>query len=480
MLLLHSTDKDKPQDDADYYRRLYKRHVQGALVRCGACLFMWLVAWSALFTGVIGSNHFAGISLSILSLILINPPTLWVLKQVRDTRLFELLSLGINLLEIFGYTAIIYFLGGMEAAYLTPMYAALIIFIGVVAPRRLTFLITAACVSCFSLMVLLQYFGVLPSFDVFKRPHLPLSNQITQLFATGAMLFVVAFISAYTAQRLRQTKKKLREQNINLDNANKAKSEFLANMSHELRTPLNHIIGFTELVTDKRIGDLNATQQEYLNDVLTSSRFLLSLITDILDLSKIEAGKLELMRSPLDLRLLFTQSLTMVKEKASKHRINLSADMDGNLDVVQADERKLKQIMYNLLSNAVKFTPDGGTIKVTAKRINGFDRVVTKLSFSEDNINSTDTVARTSGKKPINSGLVEISVSDTGIGIEPEDQSKIFNAFVQVDTSASRRYQGTGLGLSLTKKLVELHGGRIWVESDGEGKGSTFRFTLPT
>ena len=328
-------------------------------------------------------------------------------------------------------------------------------------------------------MVLLQYFGVLPHFDVFKRPHLPFTNQITQLFATGAMLFVVAFISAYTAQLLRQTKKKLREHNANLDNANKAKSEFLANMSHELRTPLNHIIGFTELVTDKRFGELNATQQEYLNDVLTSSKFLLTLISDILDLSKVEAGKLELMPSPVDLKILLEQSLTMVKEKAAKHRISLSANTDGILDAVQADERKLKQIIFNLLSNAVKFTLDGGTVDVSAKMINATDVFKNKRAISENNKITEDKAEASPNGDLFHARFVEISVSDTGIGIAPEDQDKIFDAFVQVDSSASRRYQGTGLGLSLTKKLVELHGGKIWVESEGEGKGTTFRFAIP-
>jgi signal transduction histidine kinase len=186
------------------------------------------------------------------------------------------------------------------------------------------------------------------------------------------------------------------------------------------------------------------------------------------------------MRTPLDLKLLFEQSLTMVKEKAAKHRISISANTDGSIDVIQADERKLKQIMYNLLSNAVKFTLDGGVVKVSAKMIDGFDRVKIRSAGTQHiKIKKEKAEAQTAGDS-LHARFVEISVADTGIGLEPEDHSKIFDAFVQVDSSASRRYQGTGLGLSLTKKLVELHGGRIWVESEGEGKGSTFRFTIPT
>ena len=256
--------------------------------------------------------------------------------------------------------------------------------------------------------------------------------------------------------------------------ASRAKSEFLANMSHELRTPLNHIIGFTELVLDKQCGNLNEKQGEYLNDALQSSRHLLSLINDILDLSKVEAGKLELNLAEIPLRMLLEGSLNMVKEKALKHRIRLLTDMDGIPEVIQADERKLKQILYNLLSNAVKFTPDGGSVVLSARYLlkkeghwmtrNG-QRSVLPLEVRED------------GKRPAD--LIYISVQDTGIGIKGEDLQRIFDPFEQADNSASRRYQGTGLGLSLTKRLVELHGGRIWAESEGEGKGSKFILLIP-
>ncbi|MDY6844938.1 MAG: ATP-binding protein, partial [Thermodesulfobacteriota bacterium] len=240
------------------------------------------------------------------------------------------------------------------------------------------------------------------------------------------------------------------------ETANVAKSQFLANMSHELRTPLNHIIGFTELVVDKNFGDLNDVQEEYLNDVLHSSRHLLSLINDILDLSKVEAGRLECIPEEVQVRVLLENSLVMVKEKAMKHGIALSTIIDGVPEVIEADERKLKQIIYNLLSNAVKFTPEGGSVCLSASCTEGSKVPVQGFSGVGD--------------------FIEISVADTGIGIGEEDLSRIFAPFEQVDSSASRRYQGTGLGLSLTRQLVELHGGAIWVESGGEEKGSTFRF----
>jgi PAS domain S-box-containing protein len=244
------------------------------------------------------------------------------------------------------------------------------------------------------------------------------------------------------------------------ERASMAKSEFMANMSHELRTPLNHIIGFTELVLGKHLGDLNEKQTEYLTDVHSSSRHLLSLINDILDLSKVEAGKLGFQPNSINLPELLRKSIIIVKETAMKNSIKIKLDTDDIPDIITADVRLLKQIMYNLLSNAVKFTPKSGQVSITAS-IFRYDGAV-KSSVS--------------GKKGT---AIKISVSDTGIGIKTEDIARIFNSFEQVENGASRRYQGTGLGLSLTKNLVELHGGRIWVESDGINKGSTFSFTIP-
>ena len=263
-------------------------------------------------------------------------------------------------------------------------------------------------------------------------------------------------------RRVQERTLELEEARKAAEAANDAKTEFLANMSHELRTPLNHIIGFTELVVDKSIGELNDTQAEYLNDALESSRHLLSLINDILDLSKVEAGKLSHEPSEVPLKTLLENCLMMIKEKALLRHIKLSLATDANLpETVSADERGLKQIMYNLLSNAAKFTPDGGAIGVSAKRVRGAAL-------------QGPTPRKLNGKE-----FVEISVADTGIGVNRENLERIFKSFEQVDNSVSRKHHGTGLGLSLSKNLVELHGGRIWAESEGEGKGAVFRFILP-
>ena len=256
--------------------------------------------------------------------------------------------------------------------------------------------------------------------------------------------------------------------------ANIAKSDFLANMSHELRTPLNHIIGFTELVTEEHFGELNPQQKEYLEDSLGSSHHLLSLINDILDLSKVEAGKMELQLEQIELSVLISDSLLMLKEKALKEQITLKTDLDELTATIYADRRKLKQIMYNLLSNAVKFTPEKGTIDITGSLqvINGGS-----LQTADGRQIPISTGNGTSGSKDDN--FVRIAVQDTGIGLALENLERIFGSFDQVETSKSRQFQGTGLGLALTRKMVEMHGGAIWAESSGENQGATIVFVVP-
>ncbi len=229
-----------------------------------------------------------------------------------------------------------------------------------------------------------------------------------------------------------------------LATANRHKSEFLANMSHELRTPLNAIIGFSEVLKERIFGELNDKQAEYIDDIHTSGHHLLSLINDILDLSKIEAGRMDLELSDFDLRAALQSALTLVRERATRHGVALSLEMTDGIGVIVADERKVRQVVLNLLSNAVKFTPEGGQVALRARPADG---------------------------------AVEVSVADTGIGIATKDQAAVFEEFRQVGDSALK-HEGTGLGLALAKRFVELHGGTIRVES-APGKGTTFTFSIP-
>jgi signal transduction histidine kinase len=251
-----------------------------------------------------------------------------------------------------------------------------------------------------------------------------------------------------------------------LAEVSRAKSDFLANMSHELRTPLNSVIGFSEVLQEEWFGQLNAKQHEHVSNILYSGRHLLDLINDILDLAKVEAGKMTLEPSSLKLRELIAGSLTMVREKAIRHNLHLDMELptDGEIELL-ADERKLKQIMYNLLSNAVKFTPDGGTVRVTARRVALCDLQATATYIQGE-------------KQPEAGNFMEISVADSGIGIKAEDIPKLFKEFSQLDCSFTKEYDGSGLGLALTKRLVELHGGLVGVESEID-TGSRFFFAIP-
>jgi len=239
--------------------------------------------------------------------------------------------------------------------------------------------------------------------------------------------------------------REIEDKSRQLEVASQHKSEFLANMSHELRTPLNAIIGFSEVLSDRMFGELNEKQEEYLKDIHGSGQHLLSLINDILDLSKIEAGRMELELTDFHLPTALDSALTLVRERAGRRGIALQMNVDSRLGQIQADERKVRQVVLNLLSNAIKFTPEGGRIEVGAVPKDGF---------------------------------VAVSVSDNGVGIAPEDQEAVFEEFRQVGT-ADKKVEGTGLGLTLCRKFVELHGGRIWVKSE-LGVGSTFTFTIPS
>ena len=247
------------------------------------------------------------------------------------------------------------------------------------------------------------------------------------------------------AENVNQMNDELRRLYRELETASQHKSDFLANMSHELRTPLNAIIGFSQVLRDGMVGDVNEKQAEYLDDILSSGNHLLSLINDVLDLSKVEAGQVELERAPFSLQDALERGIAMVRERATRDGVQVTLAANPDVDVVAGDERRIRQVIFNLLTNAVKFTPPGGSVAVRAKQVNG---------------------------------EVSVSVADTGRGIAGEDLRRIFEEFQQTEAGIEQG-EGTGLGLALSKRLVELHGGRIWVESV-LGSGSTFVFTLPT
>jgi signal transduction histidine kinase len=277
---------------------------------------------------------------------------------------------------------------------------------------------------------------------VLRKEVQPFSNAEVRLVETFADQAVIAIQNARLFQEIEDKSRQL-------EVANHHKSEFLANMSHELRTPLNAIIGFSEVLTERMFGEVNDKQMEYLKDIHSSGQHLLTLINDVLDLSKIEAGRMELDLSCFDLGLLLDNALTLVRERAQRNGLSMSLEVGERLNEWVADARKVKQVVVNLLSNAVKFTPSGGRVRLSARRVEN-------------------------AGKP----MAEVSVADTGVGIAPEDQALVFDEFRQAGGDYLRKAEGTGLGLSLAKRFVELHGGTLGVDSR-LGEGATFTFTLP-
>jgi PAS domain S-box-containing protein len=277
------------------------------------------------------------------------------------------------------------------------------------------------------------------------------------------------FAAARDVTERKRFERTLQEKNLELEHASRMKSEFLATMSHELRTPLNAIIGFSEALKDGLIGPMSDSQQEYIGDIFTSGQHLLSLINDILDLSKVEAGMMALELETVDLTALLPNSLSIVREKAAAQRIHLKLETDEDLGLLQLDMRKTKQIVYNLLANAVKFSATGARVTLNARRV------------------SRSTVGTLSGTWPVHSfpladnefeEFLELSVSDSGIGISKQNMTKLFQAFNQIDSSLARKFEGTGLGLAMVKQLAKLHGGTVAVAS-AEGEGACFAVWLP-
>jgi len=271
---------------------------------------------------------------------------------------------------------------------------------------------------------------------------------------------------AQYSSELEATNRLIASKNVELEHASRAKSEFLANMSHELRTPLNAILGFSEALKDDLVGELHGDQKEYIKDIHYSGTHLLALINDILDLAKIEAGRMELEVSKTDLVALLKSTMSVLRERAFTRNIRMSLEADP-IPPFLIDQRKFKQIVFNLLSNAIKFTPDGGAVTVILRQT---ERTPLPEMMADDLISVVTPSSRS---------YVELSVIDTGIGMEESAMGKLFQPFVQLDAGLTRKYDGSGLGLAIVKQLVDLHGGMLEVKSE-PGSGSQFTVLFPT
>src|SRR4030081_2152449 len=277
------------------------------------------------------------------------------------------------------------------------------------------------------------------------------------------------FAAARDVTELKLFEQRLQQKNVELEEASRMKSEFLANMSHELRTPLNAIIGFSEVLVDGLLGEMTDQQRGFISDIFNSGKHLLSLINDILDLSKSRAGKMTLNLEPVHVSSLFANSLSIIREKAAARDIRLTMDVADDLGSLVSDARKVKQIVYNLLSNAVKFTSERGEVSLQATRV----RRAEVGQLAESSIGRSFPLADNEFAE-----FLEISVTDTGMGISPEGLERLYKPFSQIDSGLSRKFEGTGLGLAMVKLLADLHGGSVAVESE-VGKGSRFTVWLP-
>jgi two-component system sensor histidine kinase/response regulator len=604
----------------DQLERLFKTHLQGALVRSGASLFMWLFTFLAFYYQTIDANAFKGITASVAFLILINTPILFVLKNINRRRSHEYISILVNILEATGYTSVIYFLGGIEGTYIVAIYAAVITYVGVVAPRRYPFIVTTYCALAFGLVVTLEHFGFIPHQNNLSGYHYRWADVVLIYTIMTASLFVVAFISAYTGGILKNTRNKLREQNAKLkrsrielsraakslkrqnvdlelamekarqseekyrtilesisegyyevdlagnftffndslckilgysrdellgmnnrqyaneenakklykvfnkvyktgesdsvfdyevirkdgtkrhieasislistaqgwpvgfrgigrdaterkraeealriakaqaEAANKAKSEFLANMSHDIRTPMNAVIGFADMLLD---SNLDEDQTDHAKTIRQGGESLLSLINDILDLSKIEAGELDFEEIDFDPEILAYDVCELIRPRVESKSIEILCRIGDEVPShVKGDPLRVRQVLLNLMGNAIKFTECG------------------EIELSLDIEKEGDELLR-----------LHATVRDTGIGIPKEKINTIFEPFQQADGSTTRRFGGTGLGLTICKQISNLMDGDVWAESPAvsqlsivnrqteAGPGSIFHFT---
>jgi signal transduction histidine kinase len=317
------------------------------------------------------------------------------------------------------------------------------------------------------------------------EPYTPGNIDLLEALASHVAVAIEhATLYEKMEEKVRERTRELEESRRTAVAANAAKSEFLSNISHELRTPLNSIIGFSGVMKDGAAGPLSPDQQAYVKDIWESGKHLLRIINNILDLSKIEAGMMELELDDFCLKELLEGSLSLFREKAQRQRITLSADVSEDVDMITADKTKIKQVALNLLANAVKFTPDGGSVSIAARRVQS-TKCKGQRSESPDyelrtmnTLLSREALETAGAGSELNGDFIEISVTDTGIGMSSGDCERLFQPFLQLDNTPTKKYEGTGLGLYLCRKIVELHGGRIHAEGE-PGKGARFSFTIP-
>jgi signal transduction histidine kinase len=499
--------------DADYLQKLFRRHVQGAFVRSWASLVMWVFALGSFLSGLINKDQFAGISASVAFLVLMNLPTLLILKHITQMRLYRFFSLAIHVLEIIGYTSIIYFVGGIEATYLILIYALLITYVGVVAPRKMPYIIASICSMAFALMVVLQYLGFLPNQYHILGLYFPWKYQLAYLFVIIALLFVEAFIASYTASLLKKNREKLQQQNAELAQAKEAAEaasrdlqlalEELERAYKELKTSRVEIIQQEKMAS---IGQLAAGVAHEINNptgfVSSNLRTLGEYLTDLISLIRQYRELLSVMQNEGrdgDLSAKMEQILTLEKEididyvlddvsslvkesHEGMERINkIVMDLKdfahpGDDQLRPADINKNLDSTLNVVWNELKY-------KATVRREYGQIPLIPCIAqqlnqvFLNLLVNAAQAIKEKGEiciRTQSDNGYVEIQISDTGEGIPPENLPRIFDPFFTTKEVG----KGTGLGLHMVHSIVKRHNGTIDVKSE-VGKGTTFTVRIP-
>jgi signal transduction histidine kinase/DNA-binding response OmpR family regulator len=422
----------------DLAKRIYKRQLQGAFVWWGSITTIWILLLVPYFFGRVDIDSFKYASILFVFGYLMYLPILWAVKRATRWQHQELIGYLVNALQLTAQLLLIYLMGGLRVAYLCLVYAPVIGYVGMVAPRRFPFLMAIFCVITFSLMVTLEHLGVIPHQNKMLPYNYGWEDAFVIVFLINALLFVVAFVSAYTADLLKKARNKARE-------AERMKAEFLANMSHEIRTPMNAVTGFTDMLLDT---DLDEDQIDYARMIQASGDALLSLIDDILDFSKIEAQKMDFDKTDFDPELLAYDVCEQIRPGIGSKPIEVICHIGDNIPSnVNGDPHRFRQVLTNLISNACKFTEAG------------------EIELSVEVEEEKDDWVK-----------LHATIRDTGIGIPKDKLSTIFTSFQQADGSTTRKYGGTGLGLAICKQISNLMDGDIWAESEAD-RGSKFHFT---
>ncbi len=435
----------KNNRERELLNRIYKSHLHGTIVRLAVFLLAWLFGLVFFFVDHIRFDNFIGITISFAYLGIVTSAILLVLKYLPKWNFYRYFLLS-DQLEVMGYTSIIYFMGGIKALYLSPIYALLIMYNSAEGPRRYPFIIASFCSVNLGVMVALQYLGIIPDKDTVFQVYMSGNHQVSIFFSNIVMLYAVALISVRDISQRKQTEQELKKVRDEARKTSKAKSLFLANMSHEIRTPINGVIGMTDLILGTKLDE---EQLEYARTVRISADSLLFLINDILDFSKIEAGQLNLEVLDFDLKIAVEDVIDMMALRAHNKGLELTYLINDDVPVnLSGDPGRLKQILINLANNAIKFTEKG--------------EVFINITLEDE----TDSGA-----------AIRFSVKDTGIGIPEDHLGNIFESFSQGDSSMTRKFGGTGLGLAISKQLAEMMDGQVVVESK-VGEGSTFWFAV--